>query len=355
MAEEEEEQTEEPTEKKISDAREKGNVPKSMEVSGLSALIVGLAVLFLAKDFIGERLTKLYIYYSNFIGVELTKNLVFEIALITFRELAITILIVAVPIMIAGVVGTVSQFGFIFSTEPITPKLEKINPINGLKQLFSLKKVMEAIKITLKVAVSFGIGFFVFLLSIKELPTVALFNLYDQLDWLLENAILLVVVMIVTLLVFALIDLVLVRYQYFKNLRMSKQEIKDEYKNMEGNPEIKAKIRQIQYQMSRKRMLAEVPNADVVVRNPTHYAVALKYNNQKSGSAPKVVAKGADFLAQRIIQIALEHDVPVVENKPLAQELYKSVDVGREIPQRLFQAVAEVLAYVYKISKKGKR
>ncbi|NWF67400.1 MAG: EscU/YscU/HrcU family type III secretion system export apparatus switch protein, partial [Campylobacterales bacterium] len=111
----------------------------------------------------------------------------------------------------------------------------------------------------------------------------------------------------------------------------------------------------LQYQMSRKRMLAEVPNADVVVRNPTHYAVALKYNNQKSGTAPKVVAKGADFLAQRIIQVALEHNVPVVENKPLAQELYKSVDVDREIPQTLYQAVAEVLAYVYKTSKKGKK
>jgi len=351
---EEEEKTEEPTEKKIQDAREKGNVPKSMDISGLSALVVGLVVLFLVKDFIGERLTKLYIYYSTFIGTEITKNLILEITLITFRELALTILIVAVPIMIAGIAGTVAQFGFIFSTDPITPKLEKINPINGLKQLFSLKKVVETVKIVLKVAVTFGLGFFVFLLSIKELPTVALFGFYDQLDWLLENAILLVVVMTIALLVFAFMDLAIVRYEYFKNLKMSKQDIKDEYKNMEGNPEIKAKIRQLQYQMSRKRMLSEVPNADVVIRNPTHYAVALKYDSTKNKS-PKVVAKGADFLAQRIIDVAIEHKVPVIENKPLAQELYKSVDVDREIPENLFQAVAEVLAFIYKTSKKVKR
>jgi flagellar biosynthetic protein FlhB len=157
--------------------------------------------------------------------------------------------------------------------------------------------------------------------------------------------------MLVLLLVLALVDLLFVRYNYFKGLRMSKQEIKDEMKQLEGNPEIKAKIRQIQMEMARRRMLAEVPNADVVITNPTHYAVALKYREQES-RAPVVVAKWADLIALKIREIAREHHVQIVENPPLARELYKSVEVDREIPEQFYQAVAEVLAFVYR-SKRG--
>jgi len=175
--------------------------------------------------------------------------------------------------------------------------------------------------------------------------------LMQQLAWLVDRAIVLAIIMLVLLAVLAAIDLIFVRYNYFKELRMSKQEIKDEMKQQEGNPEIKAKIRQKQMEMVRKRMLAEVPNADVVITNPTHFAVALKYDEGQS-RAPKVVAKGADLIAQRIKETAREHHIQIVENPPLARELYRSVEVDQEIPEQFYKAVAEVLAFVYK-AKRG--
>ena len=183
-----------------------------------------------------------------------------------------------------------------------------------------------------------------------ELPTVALFGLGDQMDWLKDKAIIIAFVMLLIIFLFAVIDIIIVRKQYFDGLKMSKQEIKDEMKNMEGDPLIKAKIRQIQMQASQKRMMAEVPNADVVITNPTHYAVAIKYDEGKS-HAPIVVAKGMDNIALQIKKIARENNVHVVQNPPLARSLYAQVEVERPIPEELFAAVAEVLAYVYKMNK----
>jgi len=159
--------------------------------------------------------------------------------------------------------------------------------------------------------------------------------------------------MLILFLIFALFDLFYVRYSYFKGLRMSKQEIKDEYKQMEGDPKIKAKIRQIQMQMTRKRMMQEIPQADVVITNPTHYAVAIRYNQDKE-SAPKVIAKGTDFLALKIKEIALNYSIQIVENPPLARELYKKCNLGDSIPENLYKAVAEVLAFVYRSSNKSR-
>lgn len=186
---------------------------------------------------------------------------------------------------------------------------------------------------------------------IKELPTVALMGLADQMEWLSDKALIIALVMLLIIFVFAVIDIIIVRKQYFDGLKMSKQEVKDEMKNMEGDPLVKSKIRQIQMQASRKRMMAEVPNADVVVTNPTHFAVALKYDQQKS-AAPIVVAKGKDNVALQIKKIAREAGVHVMQDPPLARALYKDVEIDKPIPEALFAAVAEVLAFVYKANKK---
>ncbi|PPB74166.1 flagellar biosynthesis protein FlhB [Campylobacter hyointestinalis] len=340
------EKTEEPTSKKLEDARQKGNVPKSQDASGFVTLLVGIIALVLLLSFMGERLIKLYIYYQNLIGIELTKELFFKIVIHTMLQVILIILPVAVSIMIAGILSNVMQFGFLFTTEPLTPNFGKINPIKGLANLFSLKKLIDSIKIILKVSAVFGVAFYFFLQFVKELPHTIFFPMFNQLLWLKEKMLILAGVMLLLFLIIAIADIFIVRFQYFKGLRMSKQEVKDEFKQMEGDPRVKGRIRQLQMQAARKRMMQNIPTADVVITNPTHYAVALRYDKEKE-KAPVVLAKGIDHLALRIRKIAAENGIQIVENPPLARELYKVCDVDSMIPANLFQAVAEVLSFVY--------
>jgi len=345
------EKTEEPTPKKIEDARKEGNVPKSQDTSGVITLFVAILSLLMLFPYMAEHVVTLFKYYFSIIGRTIDKASLIDIAVVTMKEFLLIIMPIAVVVAIAGVVAGLAQFGFLFTTKAIMPDFKKIDPIKGIKNLFSMKKLIEGVKITFKSHVTLGVGFIFFFFFIKELPTVAMFSLADQLDWLVEKMIIIAFVMLLIIFVFALIDIIIVRKQYFDGLKMSKQEIKDEMKNMEGDPLIKSKIRQIQMQASRKRMMAEVPNADVIVTNPTHYAVAIKYDEEKS-HAPIVVAKGIDNLAQQIKKIAREENVHIVQNPPLARSLYNEVELEKPIPEALFGAVAEVLAYVYKMNKK---
>lgn len=345
------EKTEEPTPKKIEDARKEGNVPKSQDTSGVVTLFVAILSFLLLFPFMSSHFIYLSKYYFSLMGMDLDRALMIDIALVTVREFLLIIMPVTIAVAIAGVIAALGQYGFLFTTKAITPDLKKIDPIKGTKNLFSMKKVIESIKITLKSFTTLGVGFIFFFIFIVELPTVALFGLGDQMDWLKEKMLIIAFVMLLIIFIFAIIDLIIVRKQYFDGLKMSKQEVKDEMKNMDGDPMIKAKIRQIQMEASRKRMMAEVPNADVVITNPTHYAVAIKYDEEKS-HAPIVVAKGMDNIAQKIKKIARENNVHVVQNPPLARSLYAQVEVEKPIPTELFAAVAEVLAYVYKINKK---
>ncbi|MGD9717965.1 MAG: flagellar biosynthesis protein FlhB [Sulfurimonadaceae bacterium] len=345
------EKTEEPTAKKIEDARKEGNVPKSQDTSGVITLFVAILAFLMLFPFMSEHVMSLSRYYFSLIGTPLEKLFMIDIALVTAREVFLIVLPVALSVAIAGILASLAQFGFLFTTKALMPDLKKIDPIKGIKNLFSLKKIIEGIKVTLKSFTALGIGFVFFFFFTMELPTVALFGLGDQIEWLRDKAIIIAFVMLLVIFVFAMIDLIIVRKQYFDGLKMSKQEIKDEMKNMEGDPLVKSKIRQIQMQASRKRMMAAVPQADVVITNPTHYAVALKYDAEKS-HAPIVVAKGMDHIALQIKKIAREHNVHIVQNPPLARSLYAEVEVDRSIPESLFAAVAEVLAYVYKMNKK---
>ncbi|MEA1893262.1 MAG: flagellar biosynthesis protein FlhB [Campylobacterota bacterium] len=342
------EKTEEPTPKKIEDARKEGNVPKSQDTSGVVTLFVAILAVLMLFPYMSSHVLGLYYYYFSLIGTPLDRLVMVNIAIITMKEFLLIIMPLAIAVAISGIIVALAQFGFLFTTKAIMPDFKKIDPIKGTKNLFSMKKLIEGVKITFKSFTTLGIGFVFFFMYIMELPTVALFSLGDQLDWLKDKAIILAFVMLLIIFVFAMIDIIIVRKQYFDGLKMSKQEIKDEMKNMEGDPLIKSKIRQIQMEASRKRMMAEVPNADVVITNPTHYAVALKYEETKR--APIVVAKGMDNIAQQIKKIARENNVHIVQNPPLARSLYADVEIDKQIPEELFAAVAEVLAYVYKMN-----
>jgi flagellar biosynthetic protein FlhB len=345
------EKTEEATSKKIEDARKEGNVPKSQDTSSFITLVVALGVFLGLLPWVESRMVFLYHYYTTLIGTSITKEAVLQLSIVTFREIIFTVIPLALSVAIAGVLANVLQTGFIFTTKPLIPDFNKIDPIKGFKNLFSFKKAIESVKIILKVSIVLYVCYYFLFAFTKELPSVIYFPIFDQLAWLKEKFLILVSVMLIIFLVLALFDLFFVRYNYFKELRMSKQEIKDEYKQMEGDPKIKAKIRQIQMQMTRKRMMQEIPQADVVITNPTHYAVAIRYNQEKE-AAPKVIAKGTDFLALKIKEIALNHQIHIVENPPLARELYKKCNLGESIPENLYKAVAEVLAFVYKSSNK---
>lgn len=347
------EKTEEPTAKKLEDARLDGNVPRSQDTAGVIVLIVAILALWMLFSFIADHLLQLVRYYFSLMNHPLEQTNLIDIAFVTFREFLIMALPISMIIAIAGVIGTVAQIGFNFTTKPLVPNFSKLDPIAGLKNLLSFQKLLEAFKITFKSFTALGIGFLFFWYFIQELPTVALFGLWAQMEWFTHKAIILAAVMLVVLFVFAALDLVMTRKHYFDKLKMSKQEVKDEYKNMEGDPHIKAKIRQIQMQAAKKRMMSAVPHADVVITNPTHYAVAIMYDETKH-NAPVVVAKGVDNVAIQIKKIARENGVHIVQNPPLARSLYKEVEIDHPIPDMLFTAVAEVLAYVYKMGKKRK-
>ena len=348
------EKTEEPTSKKIEDARKEGNVPKSQDTSSFITLVVAIFTFLSLFPFMQRHLIGLYHYYQSFIGVEFTKNMIIEISIITFREIIFVVMPLAIAVAISGLLAGVLQFGFLFSSKPLVPDFKKIDPIKGLKNLFSIKKLVETIKVVLKVTLVLLLAYYFLTRFAKELPSVVYLPIFDQLSWLKEKAMILGSVMLMLFFFLALFDLFFVRYNYFKDLRMSKQEIKDEYKQMEGDPQIKARIRKIQMEMSKKRMMQEVPNADVIITNPTHFAVALRYDKEKD-NAPIVLAKGMDHLALKIKEIASKHDIQIVENPPLARELYKKCELNDRIPDTLYKAVAEVLAFVYKSGTKKNR
>ncbi len=343
------EKTEEATPKKIEDAKKEGNVPKSMDMAGFVALTAAVLAMLFAVTYIADILMRIFRFSVDNFSDPMGMDSLAAMGLTSIREMLFMVIPVATIVAVFGAIGYLIQFGLIFTTKPLKPDIKKIDPIKGMKNLFSMQKVIDGLKITAKVCIAMAIGGWFFWGYTGELPTVHLFSLGDQLSWLYDKILILALVMLLVFFAFAVIDLAIVRYFHFKRLRMSKQEVKDEFKNTEGNPEVRARIRRIQMEMSQNRMMNDVPTADAVVTNPTHYAVALRYKKGQD-PAPTVVAKGADVLALKIKEIARENGVQVVENAALARELYRLVDVGGTVPEKLYQAVAEVLAYVYRVT-----
>ncbi|MDZ7819091.1 MAG: EscU/YscU/HrcU family type III secretion system export apparatus switch protein [Aliarcobacter sp.] len=234
---------------------------------------------------------------------------------------------------------------------PLKFDLQKLDPIKGMQNIFGLKKLIEAFNLTLKLIVIIVVMCILFLLTNKQFLAMMNQETMATISSMMELSVYFIFTILLIIIIFAIIDFYFSRHYYMKSLRMSKQEIKDEFKNMEGDPQVKGRIRRIQMQMAQKRMMSSVPDADVVITNPTHYAVALKYNNTVD-SAPKIVAKGIDFLALKIRDVAKEHKIPIIENPALARSLYDQIDIDREIPSEFYKAMAEIFSYVYELKRK---
>jgi flagellar biosynthetic protein FlhB len=348
--------TEEPSQHRLEEYRNKGQVAQSREIAGLAALLAAGAVTYGMAPRLG---TEMFEFMREVFRTDLSSKLDLGTAHLgrTYLFKALHIMIsVGMPICSAGfVVGALASFmqiGAIFTFDPIMPDFEKINPLSGLQRMISLKQLVEAARLIVKMAIVLWIAYSLIKTDILLSPAQTGGEAGTLLMTYGKSAKTIFLTLIGVLSVFAAIDYGFQRFEYNKNLRMTKQEAKQEHKEREGDPQIRARIRAVQREMARRRMMQAVKKADVIITNPTHIAIALKYDTN-SMAAPKVVAKGADFMAQRIKQVALEAGIPLVENVPLARTLFKTVKIGQNIPRALYQAVAEVLAYVYKLKKRN--
>ncbi len=346
------EKSEPATPKKKQDARKKGQVAKSMELP--SAFILFFAFLFFLMfgSYLKERMYWLLtVPLTDFMLLDISQENVAYI----FSELITKGILMLAPIMIGvvviGILGNYLQIGFLMSGEPLMPKLSKINPLEGAKRIFSMRSVVDFLKSVMKLLI---VGTVAYLTVINERSTILILsslpveNLFPYASGVI---IALGLKICAVLIILAIFDFMYQKYEHAKSLRMSKQDIKDEYKKMEGDPLIKGRIREQQRRMAMQRMMQEIPNADVVITNPTHFAVAIRYDASEM-DAPMVVAKGQDYVALKIKEKAKEHNIVLMENKLLARALYAQVEIGQHVPTELFQAVAEVLAYVYRLKKK---
>ncbi|WP_185807011.1 flagellar biosynthesis protein FlhB [Bacillus sp. HMF5848] len=343
------EKTEKATPKKRQESRKKGQVAKSTDVNSAFVLLAVFLVLSFTGSSMGNIVTSIFREsFTQYIHMPFTSE---NIHLI-FIELLIQGIWVVAPVMlvavVAGVAATYLQIGFLFSAEAIKFNLNKINPLQGAKRIFSIRSIVELLKSILKILLIGTVTFTILWLHVDEIFNLSQKTLYDALALVAKLTIQMGIGASIALLFLAILDYLYQRYDFEKNIRMSKQDIKDEYKKTEGDPLIKSKIKQKQMEMATRRMMQEVPNADVVITNPTHFAIALKYDDSNM-DAPYVVAKGVDFIALKIKETAKEHDIVTVENRPLARALYDKVEIGQAIPDEFFKAVAEVLAYVYRL------
>lgn len=346
------EKTEEPTAKKLEDARKKGQVMRSTEVVTAATLLVFFLMLKVFVGFIGNRFIGSFHKILGSIGDYTSEPFNVNMARTIIRSSLLDIVVAAFPIMIAGFVVTIVsilfQVKWKVTTEPLKPKFDKFNPVSGMKRLFSKDKIMELLKSTAKVII---LAYVVYSYLKDQWPLI--FKMYSytlpQAIAVIGDTVISVGIRIsVFFAVIAVFDLFYQKWKFHQDMMMSKQEVKDEYKNSEGDPKVKSQQRQRMQQASQRRMMQDLPNADVVITNPTHLAVAIRYDKE-SHEAPVVVAKGADYLAQKIKDVARANAVEIVENKPLARMLYHNVEIGAEIPPELYQMVAEVLAYVYSL------
>lgn len=352
------EKTEEPTSKKLEDARKDGQVAKSKEIANAFGLLSLFLVMKLYLGTMGTRFLELFSAVYGQIPAVIKMyngNLPIASLQVLIRSMMLRLLLIIAPVLLVGVavafVCDVVQVKWQPTTKPLKPKFNKLNPVKGFGRLFSANSIMELLKSVLKLGL---IGYMVY--SYLKDRVSDIFLLYDI---SLNQAIGLIGEIVVDLgiriaavyMIIAFLDFAYQKWKFKEDMKMTKQEVKDEYKNQEGDPQVKSKQKQRMREASMRRMMQQLPEADVVITNPTHYAVAIKYDADKY-DAPYVLAKGENYLAQRIKDVAKENNIEIVENKPLARMLYANVEVGGLVPPELYQAVAEVLAFVYHL--KGK-
>ncbi len=347
------EKTEPATPKRKQELRKKGQVAKSMEVPSAVGLIGGTLIIYLLGGELMKQLGEMMKrYLSLSYGTEINEaNIVNIVGAVTYRFMLLVSPILAV-IMIVGIISNVAQFGFLFTMKPLTEGASKMNPINGIKKLgFSQTSMIELTKSIFKVVIVSVVGY----LAIKHL-IIQSAQLVDSspaeiFSFMGSGAFAVAMKISAAFALLAAADYYAQRKKFQHESKMTKEEIKEESKRDEGDPKVKGRIRREMVKRHRMRMMSNVPKADVVITNPTHYAIAIQYDAQKM-SAPKVLAKGKDLIAQKIKEIAAEHDIPIVEDRPLAQLLFKSVDIDEQIPPDLFKAVAQILAYIYQMKKR---
>ena len=344
------EKTEKATSKKKEDARNKGQVAISREVSSAMVLLASLGFFYFGGSWmfwnLSEIITRVFQNLGTLQFNTINDASVFSLEVLS-RLLAILIPLL-LPLAILGLAANILQVGFKFSTEAISPKFNKLNPISGMKRLVSLKAFVELAKSILKLLFIGTIAYILVKSDMEAFPLLIHQEVGQILIFIARVSLKISFFVCLALVVLAVLDFLYQRWQHEKDLKMTKQEVKDEQKQTHGDPKVKGRIRSMQLEMARRRMMEAVPEADVVITNPTHLAIAIKFSAEEM-MAPVVLAKGAGHVAQRIKEIAAEHQVPLVEDKPLAQALFKMVELGDYIPAELYRAVAEVLAYVYRL------
>lgn len=347
------EKTEKATPKRKQDERKKGNIFQSREL----VTVFSLVIMFYSLKFLGPMmLSAIQDCMTDFIALGATTTMIttsdtkkyFIDSILVFGMTAFPLLLIA---GLVAILFTFAQTKLLFSTKSMEFKASRLNPLSGIKRMFSIRGMVELVKSLLKVCVLGYIIYTGLMEMLPQLPRLMNMEPIQALSFLGDSILSLVTTTVAIFIVLAIGDYVYQWWDYEKNLRMSKDEIKEEYKQTEGDPQIKGKIKEKQRQIAMSRMMQNVPNADVVIRNPTHFAVAIQYDPDKN-RAPIVVAKGMDELALRIVKVAEEAGVMITENKPLARGLYDAVELEREIPDQFYQAVAEVLAFVYSVRKK---
>jgi len=347
------EKTEQATPRRREKAREEGKVAKSPEVGSAAMLSFGFLALFMLGPRVGNQLSELMHYVMSNAPELATADPTF-IRLFTdftFRFFAIVAPIFIVLSVIAFG-ANVAQIGFKITPKALKPKFEKLDILKGLKRLFSITSIVNLFKDTLKLIIVGVVAYKAIEGEFDSFFMLPEMTVYDLAKAMGRLAIMLGLKVGAIMIVIALLDYLYKKYEFDKSIKMSKQDIKDENKDTDGNPQIKSHIRQLQRQRSQQRMMSAVPTADVVVTNPTHLAVALKYDASEM-DAPYVIAKGERLIAQRIKELAREHNIPIVEDRPLARSLFRMCDVGDMVPDNLYRAVAELLAYVYRLRGKG--
>ena len=346
------EKTEQATPKRLQEMREKGQVAKSREVPSAAILIASLLIFyFLGSAMIKDIMELMEWSFAKTARFELQSGNFNWMLLELFRKGLKIVTPLFVALMAVGLLSNIAQVGFLFSTKAIAPKFSKLDPLKGFGRMVSKQALVELIKSLFKVAVVGCVTYF----TVKD-ELDQIIPLMDKEIWSIMTYIGSVCFKILlrtcwVLIVLAVIDYVFQKWDYMQEAKMTKQEVKDEFKQREGDPLIKSRVRQAQREMAKRRMMESVPNADVVITNPTHLAIALEYNTQNM-SAPQLTAKGSRLMAERIKAIAQENNIPIVENKPLARALFKGVEIGQEIPTVFYKAVAEILSYVYQLKNK---
>jgi len=351
MAESDQEKTEQATQKRREEAREKGQVAKSRELPSVAVLVAGLIYFwFGASAMVGDMLKMMRKTFTAAGATNIDTDTIQSLMVgFLYEMFMITAPILAV-VTIASILSSLLQTGFLVSSEAIMPKLSKIDPLKGLKRMFSLQSLVELVKNVLKMCI---IGLVAWLTIRREMANIAPLihqDVYAIMAYVGKVSFKIIMSTCWVLVVLAVMDFIYQKWEHARSIRMSKQEIKEENKQLEGDPLIKGRIRRLQREVARKRMMAAVPQADVVITNPTHFAVALKYDPE-SMTAPVVLAKGADHVAAKIKEIARKHQVPMVENKTVARLLFTLTKVDETIPEKMYRVVAEILAHVYRLRK----